>query len=295
MEQPAATPAGPPGAAAAPAAPALREPSAAPRALPPAEAPALRRVPRGPRGMVTILLPAKNEEQGIGATLRAIPMGSLAAAGFGAEVVVLDGASEDRTCAIARAWGATVVGQRRPGKGAAFRDALPLLDGDYVVMLDADATYPPDTVPLVLEPLARGDADVVMGSRRKGRAEPGAMGPLNRAGNLALSALASLLFLRRCSDVCTGLWGFRAEALRALPLESEGFELEVELFGRAARAGLRIREVPVDYLPRRGGTKLSRVRDGVRIGWWLLRTRFAPARRAAAASPLRHAGRGRRA
>jgi dolichol-phosphate mannosyltransferase len=230
------------------------------------------------RGLITIVLPAKDEEAGIGATLRALPLATLAAQGFDAEVLVLDGASGDRTREIAAAWGAAVVEQQSPGKGAAVRAARAQMQGDYVIMLDADATYPPDAIPLVADALARGEADVVLGSRRKGWVAPGAMGPTNRLGNWALSSLASVLYLRRCSDVCTGLWGFRGDALRSLSLESRGFELEVELFGRSARAGLRVREVPVDYLPRRGGTKLSRARDGLRIGWWLVRTRFAPAR-----------------
>lgn len=243
-----------------------------------AEPAALREGPRAParRGLVTLVLPAKDEEAGIGATLRALPLATLAAQGFATEVLVLDGQSRDRTRAIAEAWGARVVGQREPGKGVAVRTARARMRGDFVVMLDADATYPPDAIPGVVDVLARGEADVVLGSRSKGCVAPGAMGRVNAVGNRALSALASVLYLRRCSDVCTGLWGFTGRALRDLPLESRGFELEVELFGRSARAGLRVAEVPVDYLPRRGGTKLSRTRDGLRIGWWLVRTRFAP-------------------
>jgi glycosyltransferase involved in cell wall biosynthesis len=230
------------------------------------------------RGLVTIVVPAKDEEQGIGLTLRSLPLRTLQYQGFRTEVLVLDGNSRDATPRIARQWGAEVVGQPSPGKGVAFRVARPRMRGDYVVMIDADATYAADAIPAMLEMLAAREADVVMGSRRKGRRAPGAMGSLNSFGNWALSTAASVLYLRRCSDVCTGLWGFRREALQALRLQGTGFELEVELFGRAARQGLRVREVPVDYMPRRGGTKLNRGADGLRIGWWLLRTRFAPAR-----------------
>jgi dolichol-phosphate mannosyltransferase len=226
------------------------------------------------RGLVTILVPAKNEEAGIGPTLDALPRATLAAMGFRSEVLVLDGNSRDRTRAIARARGATVIEQTLPGKGTALRLARPRVGGDYVVMLDADHTYAEDAIPALLAALADDGADVVLGSRRKGWVAPGAMGPVNRFGNLALSLLASALYARRCSDVCTGMWGFRGHAFHALHIEASGFELEVELFGRSARAGFRIAEVPVDYLPRRGGTKLSRARDGLRIAWWLIRTRF---------------------
>lgn len=273
----------PPEAAAAatastPEAPPLAPPRALQRSLrlPPAEGFEERTIPAGPRGLVTLLVPAKNEEQGIGATLRALPLRTLEAQGFGHDVVVLDGNSVDRTRDLAVAWGARVLGQGAPGKGNAVRGARASLQGDFVVMLDGDSTYAADAIPRVLEALERGGADVVMGSRLRGRVAPGAMSRVNRLGNLLLSALASLLYMRLCTDVCTGLWGFRAQALRSLPLESRGFELEAELFARAARAGLKVVEVPVDYMPRRGGTKLSRTRDGLRIGWMLVRTRFAP-------------------
>ena len=244
------------------------------------------------RGLVTIFVPAKDEAEGIGATLRTLPLGTLHLAGFRTEVLVLDGNSRDATPAIARAWGAEVLGQPEPGKGVAFRVARPRMQGDFVVMIDADATYAPDAIPLMLDMLSRREADVVMGSRRRGSRAPGAMSRVNAFGNWVLSTAASVLYLRRCTDVCTGLWGFRRGALLLLPLAARGFELEVELFGRAARAGLRVREVPVDYMPRRGGTKLNRAADGLRIAWWLLRTRFAPARPAPlpAEPPTRAAG-----
>jgi dolichol-phosphate mannosyltransferase len=227
------------------------------------------------RGKITILIPAKNEEHGIGETLRSLPLATLQAQGFATDVMVLDGASSDRTREIALAWGATVVHQVAPGKGAAVRAAKPLLQGDYVIMLDADATYPADAIPHMADLLARGDADVVMGSRFRGKIALGAMGRANHVGNALLSLVASVLYARRCSDVCTGLWGFRLEVLQKLPLQSRGFELEAELFGRSARAKVRLREVGVDYLPRKGPTKLSRTRDGVRIARCLLRTRFS--------------------
>jgi dolichol-phosphate mannosyltransferase len=124
----------------------------------------------------------------------------------------------------------------------------------------------------VLAPLARNEADVVMGTRL---AQPGSMTGAHRAGNALLSLGASALYGRRCPDLCTGLWGFRAHTLHALPLRSRGFELEAELFALSARLGFRITHAPTDYLPRKGHSKLS-TRDGVRIGWCLLRSRFTP-------------------
>jgi dolichol-phosphate mannosyltransferase len=226
-------------------------------------------------GRVTIVLPAKNEEAAIGRTLRALPLATLKAQGFDAEVFVLDGNSSDATARIASTWGATVVTDRRPGKGRALRHARDLFRGDYVVMLDADGTYAADTIPRVVARLAFGNADVVMGRRVL---QAGSMSRIHEYGNSLLSVGASMLYARACPDLCTGLWGFRAEALARLPLKSKGFELEAELFAMSSRLGLRIQQVRTDYLPRAGRAKLSGGPDGLRIGWYLVRSRFRPAR-----------------
>jgi dolichol-phosphate mannosyltransferase len=195
--------------------------------------------------------------------------------GFNSEVFVLDGNSHDATATIAREAGATVLTDKKPGKGRALRHAREHFRGDFVVMLDADGTYSADAIPRVVARLAFNDADVVMGRRVPQR---GAMSRIHEAGNSLLSVGASMLYARACPDLCTGLWGFRAEALRALPLQSRGFELEAELFAMSSRLGLRIQQVRTDYLPRRGHAKLSGGPDGLRIGWYLVRSRFRPAR-----------------
>jgi dolichol-phosphate mannosyltransferase len=222
------------------------------------------------RRLVTIVVPAKDEEAAIGATLDSLPVETLETVGFEAEVVVLDGHSTDATVEIARAWGATVVQDRGKGKGAAVRDARHALRGEFTVMMDADGTYAADAIPRVLDPLARDEADIVMGHRLKQR---GAMTGVHRFGNTVLSLSATVLYGRRCPDLCTGLWGFRTEALRALPMQSQGFELEAELFSLAARMKFRVKHTPVDYLPRAGLSKLTAL-DGLRIGWTLVRSRF---------------------
>jgi dolichol-phosphate mannosyltransferase len=223
--------------------------------------------------LVTIVVPAKDEQAAIGATLRALPVSTLRATGFAVEVIVLDGHSRDGTAKVARQWGACVVPDRRAGKAAALRDARHLFCGDYVVMLDADGTYAADSIPRLLGPLARGDADVVAGRRV---ALPGSMTPLHRVGNSLLSLLAAALYGRSCPDLCTGLWGFRAEVLRALPLRSHRFGLEAELFALCSRLGLRVASVDADYLPRQGVSNLRSGRDGLRILRRLLGSRFTP-------------------
>lgn len=226
-------------------------------------------------GLVTIVIPAKDEEAAIGPTLRSLPRATLRAMGFEVEVVILDGHSRDKTRDVVYGHGdATVVFDRQWGKGRALINGRPHFQGDYVVMLDADGTYAADAIPRVLAPLAWGDADIVMGDRF---ALNGAMTGSHRIGNAMLSIMAGVLYARPCRDLCTGLWGFRGDALAGLALRSYRFELEAEMFALASRQGLRISHVPVDYLPRTGLAKLNTA-DAMRIGWWLLRSRVVPLR-----------------
>ncbi|MBI2077532.1 MAG: glycosyltransferase [Euryarchaeota archaeon] len=225
-----------------------------------------------PLRRVTIVLPAKNEARAIGRTLRALPHATLAAMGVEAEVVVLDGNSWDGTPDLARSWGAKVLRDREPGKGSALRHAISHFDTPYVVMLDADGTYAADAIPRLVNPLLRGEADVVLGHRRR---LPGSMTSGHFLGNKVLSVFSTFLFGRICHDVCTGMWGFRLDALRSLPLRSNGFGLEVELFALATRLRQRLVQVRVDYLPRSGGpAKLSFGHDGLRIVRRIMRSRF---------------------
>lgn len=224
---------------------------------------------RRTRAKVTILLPARNEEDGVRQTLAALPLHELDGAGYDVEVVVVDGHSTDRTVEVAKAWGARVVTQEGRGKGMAVRTALRAVNGDYLIMIDSDHTYPEEAIPQFVRILENG-ADVVMGSRFRGFMEEGAMSRVNRVGNLALSGLASVLYQRRVTDVCTGMWGFRRRAVARLPLRSRAFELEAELFALSAKSGLRLVEVPIPYRRRVGETKLGKVRDGLSIGMMLL-------------------------
>jgi glycosyltransferase involved in cell wall biosynthesis len=237
------------------------------------------------RRLVSIVVPAKDEEAAIGVTLDSLPVDTLRTIGYDSEVVVLDGNSTDRTVEIARNWGATVVQDRGQGKGAAVREARAAINGDYTVMMDADGTYAADAIPRVLDPLARDLADIVMGNRRK---QAGAMTGVHRIGNAMLSLGAATLYGRRCPDLCTGLWGFKTDALRALPMQSMGFELEAELFSLAARMKYRIHHTNVDYLPRAGTSKLTAF-DGFRIGWTLVRSRFQDLPPASLGAPARPA------
>lgn len=226
--------------------------------------------PMRPRGMVTFVVPAKDEAYSIGATLQSLPLSTLHAEGYETEILVLDGNSRDATRQIARQHGARVIRDRSHGKAAALRDARTAIRGEWVVMLDADGTYAPDAIPRMLDVLHSGEADVVMGCRV---VQAGAMTALHRFGNRMLSLGASLLYMRAVRDLCTGLWAFRSDVLQQLPMRSEGFDLEAEMFALCTRLGLRVATTRVDYLPRVGHSKLK-TSDGIRIAACLLRTRF---------------------
>lgn len=238
-------------------------------------------VPEG--GMITILVPAKDEAAAIGATLDSLPLDALRAAGFDVEVVVLDGHSTDGTDRIAIEHGARVILDRGEGKGSAVRDGRTHLKGRYIVMLDGDGSYPAESIPRLLDPILRGDADIVMGDRVR---RPGSMSGLHRLGNLALSLEASMLYGHKCPDLCTGFWAFRADALQAMPLRSTGFEIEAEMFAMASRLRLRVAHIRIDYRPRAGTSHLSAARDGPRIGWCLVRSRFQRMAQAPVSKPI---------
>ena len=229
-----------------------------------------------PLPRLSVLLPALNEEGGVRHVLRRIPWSSLSSMGFRLDVNLLDGHSLDRTREAAKEYGADVFVQTGRGKGSALREFLPSLRSEYCVILDSDATYPPEMIPVLAEKLRRG-APVVLGSRFRGRIEEGAMSTANRLGNRLLSAFASWLFGQPVSDVCSGMWGFRTDVLKSFGLTANGFDVEADFFAECALRGIPIEEVPIHYRNRIGVPKL-RIRAGLRIAGTLLLKRIRDAR-----------------
>jgi glycosyltransferase involved in cell wall biosynthesis len=221
---------------------------------------------------IAVILPTLNEEQTIGQVIDEIPRQALEQAGYAIQVLVVDGKSTDRTSQIAEQKGARVIVEPRKGKGIAVTTALRVVDADFIFMLDADYTYPASYIPDMLKLLA--NHHVAIGSRLKGRREPGAMSRLNLIGNHLLSLLATVLYQRKISDVCTGYWGFRAEVVKSLRLRATAFDLEAEMFSQLIRKGYSIAELPIYYRRRVSRPKLRPLRDGAKIGWALITRRF---------------------
>jgi glycosyltransferase involved in cell wall biosynthesis len=224
------------------------------------------------RPKILVIFPTLNEELTIGRVIDEIPRRALKEAGYSVKVLVVDGNSTDRTREIAEEKGASIIIERRKGKGIAVTTALSSVDAEFIFILDADDTYSPSDIPDMLKLLT--NHHVVIGSRLKGRREKGAMSRLNLVGNHLLSLLATALYWRKISDVCSGFWGLRGEVVKDLSLRATAFDLEAELFGRLAKKGYSIAELPIYYRRRPTPPKLRPLRDGTKIGWALITKRF---------------------
>ncbi len=210
---------------------------------------------RGGRRIAAII-PALNEAPAIGLVLAELPA-------WLDEVVVADNGSSDDTAAVARAAGARVVREEERGYGAACLKALATLPrAEVLVFLDGDRADHPQEMDRLVDPVAAGEADLVLGSRTLGAREPGALLPQARLGNWLACTLIAHLWGHRYTD----LGPFRAisaGALRRLQMADRNYGWTVEMQIKALRAGLRVREVPVSYRRRVGTSKVSGTARGV--------------------------------
>lgn len=228
---------------------------------------------------VGVVIPALNEEAAIGKVLAEIPA-------WVDTVVVADNGSHDRTAEVACQGGAIVVREPEPGYGAACLAGLTYVQhADIVVFLDGDhSDYPEDMADLV-DPIASGQCDLVLGSRIMGQREKGSLTPQQHFGNWLATSLIRLIWGAQYTD----LGPFRAierSALRRLAMADRNYGWTVEMQVKAAEIGLRSREVPVRYRRRIGVSKVSgtitgSIKAGIKIlsviGRHALRARSARA------------------
>ena len=212
--------------------------------------------------LVSVVIPCLNEEENIEQVVR-VAREVLQREGIPGEVVVADNASDDRSAELASAAGARVVHEPRRGYGSAYLAGFAAARGRYIVMADADLTYDFGDVPRFLTELEAG-ADLVMGDRMDG-IQPGAMPWLHQyIGNPILSGTLNLFYKTGVRDAHCGMRAFRRDRLPELDLRTTGMEFASEMVIRAAKADLDIRQLPIDYHPRGGTSKLSSFRDGWR-------------------------------
>ena len=224
---------------------------------------------------VSFLVPAYNEAATIEAVLDAVW-----ALDVEKQLVVVDDGSTDGTGDIVERWradrdGVVLVRQQNRGKGAAVRAAVPHVDGDIAVIQDADLEYDPADVPALIEPIERGVADVVFGSRLSGGRPQRAYLFWHLVGNRFLSLLTNVLYNTTLSDMETGYKAFRTEVLRSLDLRQDDFGIEPEITAKVCKRKLRVYELPISYYGRSyaEGKKIT-WRDGLKAIVVLLRVRF---------------------
>jgi glycosyltransferase involved in cell wall biosynthesis len=191
------------------------------------------------------------------------------------DILVVDGHSQDDTVETARMLGAKVIHQNGNGKGAALRQAFEdsCLDGDVVVIMDADGSMNPEEIQQFVEALADG-ANVVKGSRFLPHGGSEDLTPIRRAGNVILTKLLNFLFLTKYTDLCYGFIAFDKRTIKKLNgnLASENFEIETEICIKSKIMGLKVLEIPsVERARRYGVSNLRTFKDGFKIMGLLLR------------------------
>ena len=209
-----------------------------------------------------LIIAALNEAPGIGLTIAEMKdtLGEIS-------VLVIDGRSADRTAEIAKNLGSKVVFQDGIGKGDALAKALEHLDPnvDYVVITDADYTYPAEHVPAMIRILEQNpQVGMVCGNRLNGHVDKKALHRVFNIGNRLLAFVHNMLNGVPLQDPLTGLRAIRAEVLRGWIVKSKGFDIEVELNHLVERRGFTIHEIPIYYRARLGEKKLK-VRHGITI------------------------------
>jgi glycosyltransferase involved in cell wall biosynthesis len=198
---------------------------------------------------VSVVIPALNEEEPIANVVR-----ECFATGVPDEIIVADNGSTDRTAERARSAGAKVVSEPTRGYGRACAAGVRALspDCDIVVFLDGDGSDCPEFIPRLVDPVARGTHDFVIGSRTRGKREPGSMNLLQGVAGRFAGGLLSILYGVRYT-VMSPFRAIRRSALDKLSMREKTYGWNLEMQMRAARGGLRILEIPVNHRCRAGG------------------------------------------
>ena len=239
--------------------------------------------------ILSIVVPAYNEEAFIGKLLRAMIAVDTERLGFSKQIIVVNDGSKDRTSEIARSFSQVQVVDQIPnqGRGAAIKRGIAEATGDYILFQDADLEYDPKDYPALLGALRPGEIDCVYGNRLTGIIRdhgrglfPGkhpqqGVGPW--AGALVIRAWTSLLAMSRVPDMFTGYKLYPAATLKRLRLETNGFELDHEITMKLCRARVKFGQVPISYYPRTVAEgKKIRLSDAFVALWTVLRYRLKP-------------------
>ena len=211
---------------------------------------------------IQLVIAALNEEQGIGLTIAEMKdtLGDI-------PTLVVDGKSTDRTVELSKNMGATVITQDGKGKGDALAKAIENLDPEakYMILTDADYTYPAEYVPDMIKILDENpQVGMVCGNRFNGNVDKKALYRIFHVGNKLLAFAHKTLNGVTLEDPLTGLRVIRTDILRQWHIESKGFDIEVELNNFVQKQGYITKEILINYRARLGEKKLK-ARDGITI------------------------------
>jgi glycosyltransferase involved in cell wall biosynthesis len=198
---------------------------------------------------IAVIIPALDEEGAIGPVLAAMP------SDWVDQIIVVDGGSRDRTVTEARAAGATVLVERERGYGrACARGAATAIEegAEILVFLDGDGGDRPEAIPNLVQPILEDERDFVIGSRTRGMRKKGSMRVHQALAGRAIGAAIGLVYGVRFTDMCA-FRAIRADAMRQLGMREMTYGWNLEMQMRAARAGLRILELPVPHGRRLAG------------------------------------------
>jgi glycosyltransferase involved in cell wall biosynthesis len=227
---------------------------------------------------VSIIIPVFNEQDTIKSILCRVKNVQI---GMKKQVIAVDDGSTDNTKEIiSRVKEITFVSHHKNlGKGAAIRTGLSHAAGDYILIQDADLEYDPKDYTKLLQPITDRKADAVLGTRytkTKTRSNAWKRGVrLFMFGNLFLNFIMTLLYFRKITDFGAGHKAFRADVIKNLHLQANGFDFDAEATVKLFKQGYRVVEVPITYVPRTfsEGKKTS-WKDGLRALYWIVKCRF---------------------
>lgn len=210
---------------------------------------------------LTVVIPALNEEKGIGPVIREIPIKRLEDIGYKTEVLVIDNNSTDNTGKIAREHGANVIVMPLRGYGNAYKAGFANASGDIIATGDADLTYPFDILPEILLRMEREDLDFI-NTDRLANLDKAVMTPSHQLGNSLLSFITKFLFGWPYNDSQSGMWIFKRSIWKQLTVKSSGMPFSQELKIEAYIHGFKCAEIPIEYRARAGKEKLNTLKDG---------------------------------
>lgn len=220
---------------------------------------------------ISVIIPAYNEAETIKRIVEEVQGVSL-----DKEIIIVDDGSCDGTKEIISSIQADnikkIFHEKNQGKGAAIRSALALIEGDIVIIQDADLEYHPDDYPKLIEPITKGRADVVFGSRFIGAHRCFLF--THYLGNIIVNTLANILYNTTLTDFMTCYKAFKKEVIKKITICSNRFGFEAEITGEVFRRHVRMYEVPISYSGRdySEGKKIKWT-DFFVVVWWLLKTK----------------------